>query len=220
MSMLEWAEREVKIASEHERGEKPESEWDYGVACYESALKAYRCLCEDGHSGFSWRITAEILERLCKGHPLTPVEDTDDEWIELEPKMLQHKRLGSLFKDVTEDGTITYRDVQRVCCCDLDSDTSYHLALVDDVINSMFPIRMPYMPSTNPFVAYCEDFLTDRNNGDFDTVGIYYVVKPDGEKVEINKFYKESDTEPGWTEISYEEYTERKAKQMDRFESR
>lgn len=29
MSMTEWAKREVEIASKRERGDKPESEWDY-----------------------------------------------------------------------------------------------------------------------------------------------------------------------------------------------
>ena len=30
MSMLEWAKNEIAIASKRERGDKPESEWDYG----------------------------------------------------------------------------------------------------------------------------------------------------------------------------------------------
>lgn len=51
MSMMEWAKREVEIASKRERGGKPESEWDYGCACYDSALKAFESLCGDGHSG-------------------------------------------------------------------------------------------------------------------------------------------------------------------------
>ena len=47
MSMTEWAKREVEIASKRERGDKPESEWDYGCACYDSALKAFESLCGD-----------------------------------------------------------------------------------------------------------------------------------------------------------------------------
>lgn len=42
--MLNWAKKEVAIASKRERGDKPEDEWDYGVACYESALKAFESL--------------------------------------------------------------------------------------------------------------------------------------------------------------------------------
>lgn len=80
MSMLEWAKREVAIASKRERGDKPEDEWDYGVACYESALKAFESLCGDGHSGYSIGVTKNILNRLIDGKPLTPIEDTEDVW--------------------------------------------------------------------------------------------------------------------------------------------
>lgn len=80
MSMMEWAKREVEIASKRERGDKPESEWDYGCACYDSALKAFESLCGDGHSGFSIGITKGILNRLIEGKPLTPIEDTEDVW--------------------------------------------------------------------------------------------------------------------------------------------
>lgn len=46
MSMTEWAKREVEIASKRERGDKPESEWDYGCACYDSALRLLRAFVE------------------------------------------------------------------------------------------------------------------------------------------------------------------------------
>ena len=44
MSMKEWAKREIEIACKRERGDKPETEWDYGCACYESAYKAFLSL--------------------------------------------------------------------------------------------------------------------------------------------------------------------------------
>ena len=31
MSLLEWAKKEVEIASKRERGNNPEDKWDYGV---------------------------------------------------------------------------------------------------------------------------------------------------------------------------------------------
>ena len=79
--MKTWAEKEVEIACARERSNSTEEgEWNYGCACYESALKAYKCLMEDGHSGFSISITKHILTRLIEGKPLTPIEDTDDIW--------------------------------------------------------------------------------------------------------------------------------------------
>lgn len=40
MSMYEWAKKEVEIACKKENPEKREGEFDYGCACYQSALKA------------------------------------------------------------------------------------------------------------------------------------------------------------------------------------
>lgn len=105
-----WAEKEVEIACENERkasGTK-EGEWDYGCACYESALKAYHSLSEDGHSGFSIGMTKYILNRLIDGKPLTSIEDTEDVWSDItdlsgyrgEIVNYQCKRMSSLFKYV------------------------------------------------------------------------------------------------------------------------
>ena len=73
----------------------------------------------------------------------------------------------------------------------------------------MWPIVMPYCPDRAIKVA-CEDFLTDRRNGDFDTVGIYYAVKPDGTRVDVNRYFKCDDwIDEDWVEISHEDYVER-----------
>ena len=71
MSLLDWAKNEIEIACKKERGSAPNNEWDYGCACYESALKAFECLCEHGHSGMSIGITKNILNRLIDGKCLT-----------------------------------------------------------------------------------------------------------------------------------------------------
>ena len=41
MKLNDWAKEEVKYACERERKNSgtPDGEWDYGCACYESALK-------------------------------------------------------------------------------------------------------------------------------------------------------------------------------------
>jgi len=65
---------------------------------------------------------------------------------------------------------------------------------------------MPYIPG-RPFKVYCDDCLVDPKNGDYDTVAIFHMFKPDGEREEINKFFKES--KDGWTSISRDEYDAR-----------
>lgn len=112
--MLDWAKREVEIACKKENPDRKEGEFDYGCACYESALKAFESLCGDEHSGFSIKMTQSILNRLIDWQPLTPIEDTDDIWKKYSrPEVYQCKRMSLLFKDVYADGTIKYSDVDR-----------------------------------------------------------------------------------------------------------
>lgn len=210
MSMSEWAKREVELAI------KKEGECDYGVGCYESALKAFNSLMEDGHSGLSIEATAYILNRLIFGMPLTPIEDTDDIWSRsfTDPngdKHYQCERMYSLFKCVHPDGTITYSDSNRIICYSIDnSEISYHSSLVSRIVNEMFPITMPYYPNINSYKVYCEEFLFDERNGDFDTVGIFYAIDPNGNKVEINRYFKEGENH-SFVEIDEDEYEKRRA---------
>ena len=178
-NMLDWAEREVAIACEKENSIKKDGEFDYGCACYESALKAFKALCNDDHSGFSIKITQSILNRLINGQPLSPIEDTDDVWEKVAQDKdmgywtYQCKRMSSLFKDVYADGTVKYIDIDRLYCVNIHKpNDTYSSGLVRRIIDKMFPIAMPYIPG-KPIKVYCEDFLTDKKNGNFDTVGIF-----------------------------------------------
>lgn len=213
--MLDWAKREVRIACEKGNINMKKEDLDYKRACYESALKAFKSLYEDGHTGFSIKITQDILVRLLDGKPLTAIEDTDDAWNLCScpkdgPELYQHKRMSSLFKHVYSDGTVRYNDVDRSYCVNIhDLNDTYSSGLVSRIIDEMFPITMPYMPG-KPIIVYCEEFLTGKTNGDFDTVGVFYVWKTENgkpEKIEINRFFKDSDDEKvNWTEISKDEY--------------
>ena len=79
MSMYDWAEQECRIACKKENPDFnfDSEDFDYGCSCYKSALKAYKSLCEDAHSGASFNFTRIILERLMDGQPLTPITDED-----------------------------------------------------------------------------------------------------------------------------------------------
>ncbi len=220
--MLSWARHEVEAACEHERAEAPEGEWDYGCACYESALKAFESLCKDGHSGFSIGLTKQILNRLIDGKPICPIEDTEESWVHIadtsghlgEEANYQCKRMSSLFKYVYADGSVKYRDIDRFVLVDTVTNTIWHSGLVDRVLEELYPITMPYIPNDTPYKAMCEEYLTDRKNGDFDTVGILNVIKPDGKTVEINRYFK--DVPDGWEEIDLEEFKKRQAMHYER----
>ncbi len=216
MSMYEWAKREVEIACENERKNSKEGEWEYGCACYESALKAYKSLCDDGHSGMSFGFAKQILIRLMDGNPLTSIEDTDDVWNHthdeaegtVKSKSYQCKRKSSLFKKVYPDGMVKYHDNDAYYCIDVHTGSTYTNGFIErTIVEPMYPITFPYVPS-KPVKVYCEDFLTDPKNGDFDTMGILYIKKPDGEVMQVGRYFKAS--ENGWVEIDADAYEKRR----------
>lgn len=219
MSMKEWAKKEVELACKHENPDRKEGEFDYGCACYESALKAFNSLCDDGHSGFSIKMTQAILNRLIDMQPLTPIEDTDDTWnicsrLKDGSEVYQCKRMPSLFKYAYGDGTVKYHDNDLSYCVDINNpNVTYSSRLGEEIIDEMYPITMPYMPG-KPIKVYCEDF------GNFDTVGVFYALKTENgkqQKIEINRFFKTMENLGlgCWEEISKEEYYERKDRQIN-----
>ena len=219
MTMTEWAKNEVKLFCEKARANKDGDDWtEYGCACHESALKAFEALTSDGHSGMSIKMTQSILNRMIDGKPLTPIEDTDDVWSDVSDRSGLHgevanyqcKRMSSLFKYVYADGSVKYRDINRVVCIDINTHSEYQFGMVTRLIDEMFPITMPYYPKGKyRYVVKTSDFLYDpATGGDFDTFGIHYVNKPDGKSTSINKFFKEANHE--WVEISEEEFYNRK----------
>lgn len=213
ISMNQWAKREIEIACKRERDNKKSNELDYGIECYKSAFKAFESLMKDGHSGCSIGMTMNILNRLIQCKPLTPIEDTSDIWHEVGfaktdlDKNLQCIRMSSLWKEIYHDGTIKYIDNDRVVAYSIDHPTiGWHNRTIVYLIHEMFPITMPYYPEDNPYKVYFYQGLTDPKNGDWDTTAVFYVVKPDGERVEINRYFDETDKT---REITKEEYQER-----------
>lgn len=211
MNMIEWAENEIRIALAREN--ENDSSYEYIKACHESALKALKSLCGAGHSGMSISVTRNILDRLIKHQPLTPIEDTEDVWTETEHlgmrednriKVYQCKRMGCFWKEVFPDGTIRYNDYDRAYGANInDPEITYHSGLTTRIVDEMYPIDMPYCPPNRPYMVYTEEFLCDARNCDFDTVHIHYIQTPEGDKVDVNRVFIESKL--GWKEITPEE---------------
>ena len=224
MSMDSWAEREVEILKGKNKPDSDE-EFNYVGECAESALRAYKSLMSDGHSGMSISITAGILNKLIKGQALTSIEDTEDAWNESGGysneeegiKQYQSNRMSSLFKYVYPDGTVKYSDIDRVTGINMAyHDATYTSGTLRDIVDEMFPITMPYSPKSKSYKIYTEDFLTDRSKGDYDTVGYLYMVTPEGERIGLNKFYHEFNRHENMKEITKEEYEELKKRKIER----
>lgn len=206
MTTIDWAEREIELACKKENPDWDGKSFDYGCACYQSALKAYKSLCADGHSGLSFGLTKNILIRLMEGLPLKPI--TDDDFISDEYAMyespeylkenglkseLQCPRMSSLFRKETLDGKITYSDNDRVVVHDANGDGWWHSGYAQKIVDEMFPIKMPYYPSKEKYKVYGETFyMVDGEDKtaetrDFNLIKFYYIITPDNERIEVNR---------------------------------
>lgn len=123
----------------------------------------------------------------------------------------------ALFKYIYLDGTIKYNDFNRCVCVDIASICTedvitYQMDVVDDIINDMYPITMPYEPGET-IKVYCEDFKVNKEMSTFDTFGVLYLLKTDSEGneefVNVSKFYKIHESTADWQEIEKTEFSKR-----------
>ena len=225
--MYDWAEQECRIACKKENPNFnfDSEDFDYGCSCYKSALKAYKSLCEDDHSGASFNFTRIILERLMDGQLLTPITDEDFEGgvsifsdKDLASRGLKSEiqcpRMSSLFRRETLDGKISYIDNNRAYCINIENPFDTYSSAKDYVVDEFFPITMPYIPEKGKYKVYCQTFLTDKKNGDFDTQAILYFITPDGKRIDVNRYQTEKDGK--MVDITKEEYDALLEKRIDR----
>ena len=168
---------------------------------------------EDEHSGMSFSFTAGILKRLLESKPLTPIEDVPEMWNEcghLDDGTVDYqcKRMSSLFKHVSPDGSVKYSDVRRYYCEDVETGVTYSCGLEANMLDELHPITMPYYPPLGYYVFRSKELLTDRKNGDFDTKAIICLKHPDGTVEGIRRYFAEE--EEGWHEISYTKFLRRR----------
>lgn len=181
MTMTEWAEREIAAACKRENPNWDGKSFDYGCTCYQSALKAYKSLMDDGHSGFSFSTTRNILKKLLDNIPLSPIIDkdffTDDaNGLESDESLkkrglkssIQCPRRSSLFREEDFEGNVKYSDVDRYYCINAENPSDSFSCSIANFIDELYPITMPYAPSSTPFVVYVKAWLTDKSHGDFD----------------------------------------------------
>lgn len=220
MSMYEWAENECRIACKKENPEYnfDSDAFDYGCSCYKSALKAYKSLCEDGHSGFSFNETKKILSRLLESQPLTPITEEDFVEVSFDDKTFQCARMPSLFKSVKENGEVYYSDIDRAYFVNIeDPSDTYNSGTA--FLDEMFPITLPYYPSQGKYRIYEQTFLTDKSHGDLDTKGTLYMITPDNKRIDLNIYMTEGD-DGKWKYITKEEYDELLSKRIDKLSSK
>ena len=153
--------------------------------------------------------------------PLTPVEDKEIMWKHAYDReneaVFQHKRMPSVFKMVNKKtGAVKFSDNDRILCKNLlGPDSAYfYNNFISRIIDGMFPIEFPYMPTREKYIVYVTEFLMDPANSDFDTMNLVSVKLPTGDARPLNLYYKE---ENGcWSLITQDEWIGRKKKAFER----
>ena len=201
MTMTEWAEREIAAACKRENPNWDGKSFDYGCSCYQSALKAYNSLMNDGHSGFSFSVTRNILKKLLDNIPLSSITD-DDFFVdgvdfEESPEYLKERglksdiqcpRRSSLFRQEDLEGNVKYTDVDRCYCVNAESPLDTFTSSTSNFIDELYPITMPYVPSSEQFKVYVREWLTDKTHGDFDVVEVIGYEDQKGQWHDYSKF--------------------------------
>lgn len=219
-SRYAWAEKEIEYARKYYS--KPpmddttkDGKDGYTVSCMKDALKAFKTLTDlKGHTMQSMEYVKYFLNRMIDGKPLSPVEDTDDVWeyshtYEDGTKVYDCTRSHNLFKYVAKDGKVSFYDTTLSISHNVGNGHTYRSSMTNRMVNELFPITFPYCGFSKPYIVEEEDFnIVTGEPGSFDTYAYFNVTKPDGTKVELNKFYKE--VEHKSVEITKEEYYERR----------
>ena len=123
--------------SELERAGMFAEDSDYGGALGPAIMRMMEVFAQEGHSGASAAIAANVFKRLAAFEPLTPLTGEDDEWTEVGEGMFQNKRCSRVFKDA-ERGAYdiqgrVFREPSGACFTNR---------------MSRVPVTFPYTPTT------------------------------------------------------------------------
>lgn len=223
--MTKRVREEVEYAIDCERKSAVEENdynfLDYVVECYRSALRTYETMAADGHSGMSWSLTRQILNRLMEGKPLKGLNsylDRPEEWssnnsFDDDIIRFNNKRYNPLYCESTENDMI-YHDVDRwVFEAPDHPNIPWHNGFLSSYLDEKFPIQFPYNPIT--IHVRVEEILTDPAHGDYDAQHIIDFADPEtGRKVCVNAYFEEVDGK--WQEIGKKKWYALRKKHAER----
>ncbi len=143
-NMLEWAKKELDLIGLTD-------EDSYNGMMRKHLLHMVEEFCEEGHSGFSANYAVNILSKLFKYEPLSPLTGKDDEWNNISDfsgkPWFQNKRDTRVFKDSKDskayfiDGIVFYNIIK-------DEETGEERKSYFTCGKSRVEIEFPYTPKT------------------------------------------------------------------------
>lgn len=128
-------------------GMTEDSDSEMNVAMRNHILLMIEEFSKEGHSGFSASYATNILSKLLKYEPLTPLTGEDSEWVDVAEvsgyTLYQNKRASNVFKENNE----AY-DINGIVFYDVlsDEDGKEYKSYYTDGTRS--PVLFPYTPTT------------------------------------------------------------------------
>lgn len=150
-NLLSHAQHELDLIGMVDNGD----ENDMNTMMRRHILMMMEVFANEGHSGFSANYAANVLSKLMKFEPLSPLTGADDEWVEHDyggGPSFQNKRKSSVFKDGKDgeaydiDGKVFwewFKDSEGVV------GKSYYTCR-----DSRVPVTFPYTPPDRPIYEY------------------------------------------------------------------
>jgi hypothetical protein len=114
-------------------------------------LDMVKVFCEEKHSGFTASYTVNILERLLRYLPLSPIEDTLEDWNDVGGGYYQHRRCSRVLKDKNK-----FEGKAYIVDAKIFSDDGGKTWFTNS--NSLEVIEFPYTVPENP-----RRYLVDEN---------------------------------------------------------
>lgn len=153
MSLLEFSKRELDRIGLTEHS--PE---EMNQAMRQHVIHMMEEFCNEGHSGFSASYAVNILSKLMKYEPLSPLTGEDDEWNEVSDgnggKMYQNNRCSHVFKlegkQAYDMNGIVFWEWQR-----RDDGTAYKSYYRNSGCST--PVTFPYTPKEPEYVYRYSD---------------------------------------------------------------
>lgn len=136
-TMMERAKTELTLAGLYEEDS------DYSGGLGRAAEELYQVFTDQGHSGMSASVTANIFHALANGQVLSPLTGEPAEWKDVSEEMgrplFQNKRMGSVFAEDDHGKNATYSEGRIF----VDKE-----GIVFSCNDSTVPVEFPCIPKT------------------------------------------------------------------------
>ena len=85
------------------------------------------------------------------------------------------------------NGEVSYRFVDKTVVFYNGEDTGYHNGHASKLIEELYPTTLPFMPPEKRYKVYCNYY--DSDLGDYVLREYTYLINPDGEREELNRYF-------------------------------